>query len=188
MLIVIAGIALLVGAGLGSAFVYLMCDRTSRASRGQLETGLALAEQRAADAARQLAAERQQTESLRAQIAQTQQEAAALAAQLRSAEQNLVEQRRLLDDAQSKLRDAFANVSAEALAKNNEAFLQLAKQRFAALSTEAAGALDQRKAQIETLLAPMQELLNQYQSRLGEIEKSRVESYSMLREQLGSLA
>src|SRR5439155_4109964 len=47
---------------------------------------------------------------------------------------------------------------------------------------------DQRKAQIEGLLKPMQELLGAYQNRLGEIEKSRVESYSMLREQLGSLA
>src|SRR6201999_2604636 len=56
------------------------------------------------------------------------------------------------------------------------------------LSTEAAGSLDQRNAQIETLLKPMQELLNQYQSRLGNIEKSRVESYSMLREQLGILS
>src|SRR5581483_11682362 len=107
--------------------------------------------------------------------------------QLRSAQQNLTEQRQLLEDAQAKLRDAFASVSAEALARNNEAFLHLAKERFAALATEAAGSLDQRKAQIQTLLAPMQELLNQYQSRLADIEKSRVESYSMLREQLGSL-
>jgi len=34
----------------------------------------------------------------------------------------------------------------------------------------------------------MREVLDQYQSRLGDIEKSRVESYSMLREQLGVLA
>ena len=98
------------------------------------------------------------------------------------------EQKRLLDDAQLKLRDAFATVSAEALAKNNEAFLQLARERFTTLSTEAAGSLEQRKAQIEGLLKPMQELLNTYQGRLADIERSRVESYSMLREQLGVLA
>jgi NAD(P)-dependent dehydrogenase (short-subunit alcohol dehydrogenase family) len=33
----------------------------------------------------------------------------------------------------------------------------------------------------------MQEILAQYQTRLTDIEKSRVESYSMLREQLGTL-
>src|SRR5439155_4945172 len=56
------------------------------------------------------------------------------------------------------------------------------------LSAEATGTLEQRKAQIEGLLKPMHEILNQYQSRLVDIEKSRVESYSMLREQLGTLA
>ena len=113
---------------------------------------------------------------------------AALRARLAAAQEGLVEQRSLLDDAQARLGQAFASVSAEALAKNNEAFLHLAKEKFATLSAEAAGSLDQRKAQIEGLLKPMQELLGAYQNRLGEIEKSRVESYSMLREQLGSLA
>ncbi|HYO11225.1 MAG TPA: DNA recombination protein RmuC [Tepidisphaeraceae bacterium] len=112
----------------------------------------------------------------------------AATARLEAAHANLAEQRALLDRAHEQLRQSFASVSAEALAKNNEAFLQLAKQRFATMSAEATGTLEERKAQIEGLLKPMQELLGTYQSRLGEIEKSRVESYSMLREQLGSLA
>lgn len=107
---------------------------------------------------------------------------------LAAAQENLAEQRQLLDQAHGELRQAFASVSAEALAKNNEAFLALAKERFSTLSAEADGSLEQRKAQIEGLLKPMQELLSTYQARLGEIEKSRVESYSMLREQLGTLA
>ena len=112
----------------------------------------------------------------------------ATSSSLAAAQQNVAEQRQLLDQAHAELRQAFASVSAEALAKNNEAFLALAKERFTTLSTEAAGSLEQRKAQIEGLLKPMQELLGVYQARLGEIEKSRVESYSMLREQLGTLA
>ena len=185
---VIAAITFLIGSGSGAAVVYLICDRRARSSFSRLETGLALAEQRAGDAGENLQSERAQCDALRSQLAAAQRESASLAAQVRAAEQNLAEQRKLLDDAQARLRDAFASVSADALARNNEAFLHLAKERFAALSTEAAGSLDQRKAQIETLLAPMQELLNQYQSRLGDIEKSRVESYSMLREQLGTLS
>jgi DNA recombination protein RmuC len=105
-----------------------------------------------------------------------------------ASQQQLVEQRRLLDEAESKFRDTFASLSSEALQKNNEAFLDLAKQRFNTLTTEAAGTLEQRKAQIEGLLTPMAEILKQYQTRLTDIEKSRVESYSMLREQLGTLA
>jgi DNA recombination protein RmuC len=112
----------------------------------------------------------------------------AMSARLAAAQENVAEQRQLLDRAHEQLSQSFASVSAEALAKNNEAFLSLARERFNTLSAEASGTLEERKAQIEGLLKPMQQLLGQYQSRLGEIEKSRVESYSMLREQLGSLA
>jgi DNA recombination protein RmuC len=111
-----------------------------------------------------------------------------MSARLAAAQENVAEQRQLLDRAHEQLRQSFASVSAEALAKNNEAFLSLARERFATLSAEATGTLEERKAQIEGLLKPMQQLLGTYQTRLGEIEKSRVESYSMLREQLGSLA
>ena len=71
--------------------------------------------------------------------------------------------------------------------RNNETF-EPGSGKFATLSAQATGSLDERKAQIELLLKPMQEVLGQYQSRLTDIEKSRVESYSMLREQLGTLA
>ncbi|HEY1629062.1 MAG TPA: DNA recombination protein RmuC [Tepidisphaeraceae bacterium] len=117
------------------------------------------------------------------------QTAVALAEQRASELSNrLAEQRQLLNETETKFREAFASLSADALAKNNEAFLNLAKEKFATLSTEATGSLEQRKAQIEGLLKPMQEILASYQTRLSEIEKSRVESYSMLREQLGTLA
>lgn len=178
----------LIGLAVGAVLSFFLCDRRSQARCADLETQLALAEQRGGDFGAQLLRERAQCDALRNQLSTTQRETTELSAQLRATHQNLIEQRELLRDAQAKLRDAFASVSAEALARNNEAFLHLARERFAALSAEATGSLDQRKSQIETLLAPMQELLAQYQSRLADIEKSRVESYSMLREQLGSLS
>lgn len=188
MVVLAAAIGLVLGIGAGAGVAYLWCDRRRRDGCAELEKSLALAEQRHADAMSRVAGERAQLDAVRAQLVESQRQAATLAAELRSAEQNLIEQRKLLDDAQSKLKDTFASVSAEALAKNNETFLHLARERFSALSAEASGSLEQRKAQIEALLAPMQELLNQYQARLGDIEKSRVESYSMLREQLGTLS
>src|SRR5262249_4914140 len=147
-----------------------------------------VARQQATDLADRLAQERSSAEQIRAELTSAQRQEAALEANLKSAEQNFLEQRRLLEDVQAKLREAFTSLSADALQKNNEAFLSLAKEKFAALSTEATGSLEQRKAQIEGLLKPMQEILGQYQTRLNDIEKSRVESYSMLREQLGTLA
>lgn len=181
---ILAILGTFIGATVGGLGAYVVVARRA----ATLQTAAAIAEQRCADVTTLLAAEKQTAEALRHELAGSQQRVAGLGAELRAAQQNLIEQKRLLDDAQARLKDAFASVSAEALARNNEAFLALAKERFATLSTEAAGTLDERKAQIETLLKPMQELMAQYQQRLGEIEKSRVESYSMLREQLGTLA
>jgi DNA recombination protein RmuC len=160
LIMLLAILAVACGLALGAAVGYLYADRRGRGGEAALQ----------------------------AQLAQVQTDRAVLAQRLQGTEQNLLEQKKLLDEAQVKLRDAFAAVSADALAKNNEKFLQLARESFAVLSKEASGSLDQRKAQIEGLLKPMQELLGHYQSRLGDIEKSRVESYSMLREQLGTLA
>jgi DNA recombination protein RmuC len=180
---VLALAALLVGAVVG----YLLAERRGRSGVGELRATVAAAEQRCAGLASQLDNQSSEMTDLRAQLSRTERDAAALSAQLDAARQNLLEQRKLLDDANEQLKQSFASVSAEALAKNNEAFLHLAKERFATLATEAAGSLEQRKAQIEGLLKPMQQMLDQYQTRLGDIEKSRVESYSMLREQLGML-
>src|SRR5688572_10394888 len=80
----------------------------------------------------------------------------AMSARLAATQENVAEQRHLLDRAHEQLRQSFASVSAEALAKNNEAFLSLARERFATLSAEASGTLEERKAQIEGLLKPMQ--------------------------------
>jgi DNA recombination protein RmuC len=198
------------GAGVGGLLGYLLAERRTRAHLSDVQATALAAEQRSTDLAARLAQESQQTEALRAQISAAEKDAATLTAQLESARQNIIEQRKLLDDAHQQLRQAFATVSQEVMARSNEQFLQLASQKFAQLSTEAAGTLDQRKAeiegtielrkteiegtleqrhtQIEGLLTPLRELLASYQQRVGEIEKNRVESYSMLREQLGVLA
>jgi DNA recombination protein RmuC len=172
----------------GAAIAYLLADRRFRAASQALQTQASVGEQRCADLVERLAVATGEAERARQNCGEAERKCAELGAQLRGAQQNLEDQRKLLEEAHARLREAFASVSAEALSKNNEAFLQLAKERFATLSTEASGSLEQRKAQIEGLLKPMNELLNQYQMRLGDIEKSRVESYSMLREQLGMLA
>ncbi len=176
--------ALAIGAFIG----YLLAERRGRSESANLKTAVATTDQRCVDLTSRLQTEAAQTENLRDKLSEADKSAAALSAQLVATQQNFVEQRKLLDDAYNQLRQSFASVSAEALAKNNEAFLHLAKERFTTLSTEAAGSLEQRKTAIEGLLKPMQELLTGYQTRLGEVEKSRVESYSMLREQLGSLS
>lgn len=181
-------ILLIVGLAVGAVIGFLLADRRARQRTNDGQLALATATQQAASLAEQAKRQADETTAIRTQLSTSEKQAATLAAELHGAQQNLADQRALLTDAQEKLRESFSHLSAEALAKNNEAFLHLARQRFESLSKEATGTLDERKAQIEGLLKPMNELLNQYQSRLGDIEKSRTESYSMLREQLGTLA
>jgi DNA recombination protein RmuC len=177
----------ILGFGIGAVLSYFWTERRCRGQSAALQTAAACAQQETVALQAQLTESKAAAQRLQGDLSESQRAGAALEARLTAADANLAEQRRLLDEAQAKLRDAFASLSADALAKNSEAFLNLAKEKFAALSTEAAGSLEQRKAQIEGMLKPLHELMNQYQTRLADIEKSRVESYSMLREQLGTL-
>lgn len=178
---------IIIGLALGAVIAYLIVDRKSRGLLHESTTARIVAEQRVTDLNQRLEQVNRDVKEATENCSKAEQRCAGLTAELRAAEGNFAEQKKLLDDAQAKLREAFAGVSAEALAKNNEAFLQLAKERFAALSTEASGSLDKRKAEIEGLLKPLNEVMSQYQQRLADIEKARVESYSQLREQLGAL-
>jgi DNA recombination protein RmuC len=182
-----------VGIGLVCLLVGLLAgwlgrDARSRSREMESQSNLAALRQEAGSLSQSLNAERTASAELRQQLSTAQTQQAVLASQLESTRQNLDEQRRLLEEAQVKLRDAFSALSADALAKNNQAFLQLARENFAILSKEASGSLDQRNAQMDAQIKPLREMLGQYQQRLGDIEKSRTESYSMLREQLGTLA
>ncbi len=181
-------ILLIIGLIAGAVIGFLIAERRARRSASADQIALATANQQAVSMSQQVKQQADETAQLRAQLSSVDKQAATLAAELRGAQQNLTDQKAMLADAQEKLRESFSHLSAEALAKNNEAFLHLARQKFESISKEATGTLDERKAQIEGLLKPMNELLGQYQARLGDIEKSRTESYSMLREQLGTLA
>src|SRR6476620_6845529 len=136
MMLVTAVCMLILGLGIGAAVGFLFCDRKSRDAGNGLRAAIAGADQRCADLTVRLEQESARTEQLRQQVSAADKSAATLSAQLQAAQQNLDEQRKLLDDANATLKEAFASVSAEALAKNNEAFLQLAKERFAQLNAE----------------------------------------------------
>ena len=90
-------------------------------------------------------------------------------------------------DAESKLRDTFQALSADALKTNNEAFLQLAESRLREARTEAAGDIDARRKAIEDLLAPMARTLEQVDREIKDAERRRVESSAQLLQRIASL-
>jgi DNA recombination protein RmuC len=194
------------GAAIGATLAWLYTDRKCKIALNSLQTAQALAEQKSVSLAaelasaaashqarvgelqREVAAKEGETDTVRENLAESQARVASLSAQLSASEKNISEQKRLLDEAHTKLTDAFAVVSRDALAKSNEAFIQMAEAKFKTLSTEAAGTLDERKAQIGALLKPLEETLGNYQKRLAEVEASRTNAYGELLKQIGSMS
>lgn len=94
----------------------------------------------------------------------------------------------LLERAEASLRDAFRALAGEALGQNGRAFLEMAREALREQRERAEGALREREAAIEGLVAPLRRSLEQVDARLGEVEKAREGAYRALREQIHTLA
>jgi len=104
-----------------------------------------------------------------------------------SATQNLAEQKRILDEAASRLSDAFKALSADALKSNNQAFLDLAKQALNSVTAEATGDIGKRQEAIDALIRPLQEMLKRHEQLAREIEEKRQVAYGGVEAQLTAL-
>jgi DNA recombination protein RmuC len=94
----------------------------------------------------------------------------------------------LLTDVDTRLRDAFQALSAEALESNRAEFLQLAKTQLMDVTLGARVDLEDRRHAIDQLVSPLRASLAGVESAVREIEKERVEAYTELREQVRTLA
>jgi len=101
---------------------------------------------------------------------------------------NLVEQRRLLDDAQVKLREAFQSLAGEALRASTDQFMDLARSKFDSLRKEAEGDLEQRKIAIQSMVDPLETALKDLRSEVSRVESARQEAYGGLRSEVQLLA
>jgi DNA recombination protein RmuC len=97
------------------------------------------------------------------------------------------ERRRLLDDAEQKMKDAFQSLAAQALETNNQQFLDLAGTRFQTLREEASGELGKRSEEIKGWVNPLRQTLEILNQRLSEVESSRQQAYGTLTEQVRGL-
>jgi len=116
------------------------------------------------------------------------QEKAALAASLDAERRSGAEKLALLHDAETKLRDAFAALSSEALKQNTESFLHLARTSLGEFQRAATTDLDVRQKAIDTLVQPLRESLKNVDTKLNEVERGRASSQAQLSEQLRSLS
>jgi DNA recombination protein RmuC len=71
------------------------------------------------------------------------------------------------------------------LEKRDRQLLELADSRFREASAKANGDLDQRRAAVEHLVAPLRETLGKVEGQLHELERARITAYTSLTEQVG---
>jgi DNA recombination protein RmuC len=90
--------------------------------------------------------------------------------------------------ARAGLVDAFKALSADALERNTQRFLDLAGQRLGREQEAARGELERRQQAIGELVTPMKSSLEKFEQHITGIEKSRIDAYATLSQQVRSLA
>lgn len=170
-------------------------ERNAGAISAQLGAELAAARARADEGNKRLsdvqarAAERESALArVQQELAAVQQERARFAAELEGERKSAVEKLALLQDTETKLREAFSALSSEALSRNNLSFLDLARTQLSEFQQTARQDLDGRHKAIEDLVQPLKASLTQVDTKLQQVEQNRVGSHSALSEQLRSLS
>ena len=140
----------------------------------------------------QLAQRESELVALRAQESALAIRCATLATELEKDQALFAERQATLEAARDSFADAFKVISADALAKNNQSFLELARatleaQQAAALAA-AKGDLDRRQLAIGELVAPVKTSLEKFELQIQGIEKSRIDAYATLTEQVRAMA
>lgn len=195
----------------GAGFVVYRLERGRRQAAvdlalGEARTELALARERQAAAERQVQELRERARELEAVAETTGRTAEERCAQLREAlarvekekaegqaraeeqQKALEKELTVLEQARERLSEAFRAVASEALAQNNSAFLQLARETLATQLTEARGDMQQRQKAVEGLVQPITESLRRYETHIQEIERARQTAYGEIRSQVVTLA
>ncbi len=90
--------------------------------------------------------------------------------------------------ARGALTDSFRALSAEALQRNNQAFLDLAKTTLETQHEAAKGEFAQRQQAFGELVAPIRSTLEKFEQQVQGVEKARIDAYATLFEQVRALA
>jgi len=125
---------------------------------------------------------------LQAELASARQECARVGAQLEAAQAASAEKLALLQTAEARLRETFSALSSDALQRNNEAFLQLARASLSEFQRHATTDLEGRHKAIDALVQPLRESLTRVDSKLQEVERGRVSTHAQVAEQMRALA
>ncbi|MEC7273676.1 MAG: DNA recombination protein RmuC [Verrucomicrobiota bacterium] len=125
---------------------------------------------------------------LQRQLSEKRQRLAALEARHASDQKSAEEKLALLEQARDQLKDSFQALSSEALSKNNESFLNLAKSTLEKYQEEAKGDLNKRQEAINKTVEPVGDALKAFNERVDKIEQRRTQTDASIGQQLQQLA
>jgi DNA recombination protein RmuC len=169
-------------------------DRERALGAARLQSELAVAQahgeesaRRAAELAAQLTAQAGQIDGLRGELSASEQDRARLEAEVAAERRAAAEKLLLLGQAEARMRDAFSALSSDALRRNNQSFLELAKTSLGEFQQTARVEMAGRHKAIEELVQPLKESLSLVDGKLQMVEQNRVGTQSAITEQLKAL-
>jgi len=93
----------------------------------------------------------------------------------------------LLEEARQRLTETFQSLSADALRRNNQSFLDLARENLERFQENAKTDWDGRQKAVGQLIEPIRESMEKVGQRMDAMEKTRIDAYGALNEQLRGL-
>ncbi len=183
---------ILLGLAAGAVIAWLLASARARsAAETRIADGdrAATSSQAAADAAReQLRTQTAELAEVRDRLESERSARVEAETRLQETKKRLDEEKKLLDEARAKLTDAFKSLAGDTLTHTNKQFLELAKETFDKVLSEAKGDLGKREEAIKGLVKPLSDSLKDFGEHVRGLEKTRQQAYTSLEEQLKSLA
>jgi DNA recombination protein RmuC len=115
-------------------------------------------------------------------------ELALLKARVKSDESAAGERDLAIARMREQLQAVFGQLAHDSLQSNSEMFLKLARERLAREQGDAAAALKEREAAIESLVQPIRDALSKTESQIQSIERERIDAFAGIRNQMEVLA
>jgi DNA recombination protein RmuC len=126
-------------------------------------------------------------DKLQEQFSEIKEQNSVLRSKYEETEIRLEEQQQFIADANAKLKDAFSSLSAEALNKNNESFVVLAKATLENQVTEAKGEFEKKEQAISELVKPLGESLGRFDAKMQELENTRLQQHGQVNQFIAGL-
>jgi DNA recombination protein RmuC len=175
-------------AALAAVIAVLWIKSSERSKLSDAESRASAAEALSQELRNQIDSAESDFSELREKMTQVESQRIEATARLEENTRNIEEQKVLLEEAKTRLSDAFKSLAADALARNNKGFLTLAEEKFKALSDESKVDLDTRKKAVSDLVEPLNKALTEYRKEARDLEDKRLKEISTVGEQLRKVA